>query len=478
MSTPEYTPNHEERVEDREELSELSDMEQGPRDTELDELEEKIERENEEWDRLAAGIRQGRMLTDAQWLATVDEVVGPLGDWLTDRLMERYRDRIERHPPNAAILEGAVLDMHPQLRFRLENAPPELRPVLSMNPEELRVLLTLYVDAHLNGENAPDFGYFLVSPELRPFLPNRPAIVEVLELNPEYVEVFGRQQIGDDLNILKSEKITDLPLLDLDPRKPGGSRETAIEIIPEDEPNPDALQNTPFSNVVLPRRRGEELPAEVRLANNPWDVGVLDPRQVPWHVRFPPRFDIELERRHYYNFNTGAFSSAAFMDQLLHRAVEVVTASYSGVSGERARILWEEELKPNDKCSRCFLAGIDCVPPRDADGEIFTPNCVHCSENKYQCSHRIQQDLFHICMKWGLIEEHNKDGLLSLALIKGKGMAEKRAKILENSTGPNFNRFYRTRVRRGLTSRGIFDIEYWTTQYVAQGSNGYKKKSK
>ncbi|KAK1221875.1 hypothetical protein PQX77_015295, partial [Marasmius sp. AFHP31] len=176
-----------------------------------------------------------------------------------------------------------------------------------------------------------DFGYFPVSSELRPFLPNCPAIVEVLELNPDYVEVFGRAQPGDDLNILKSETTSDIPALNLDPRKPGGSRETAIELIAEDESNPESLQNTPFANVVLPRRRTDNPPARVRLAENPWDVALMDPKKVPWHVRFPPRIDIPLERRYYHDFSTGAFVSTPFAGQLLERAVEVVSASYNGV---------------------------------------------------------------------------------------------------------------------------------------------------
>ncbi|KAK1217145.1 hypothetical protein PQX77_020207 [Marasmius sp. AFHP31] len=130
-----------------------------------------------------------------------------------------------------------------------------------MNADELRILLTLYLDTHLNREKAQDFGYFLVSPELCPFFPNRPAIVEVLQLNLEYVEVFGRTQPRDDLNILKSERVTDIPSLHLDPRKPGGSRKTVIELIPENELNLDSLQNTPFANVMLSRRRNEEPPS-------------------------------------------------------------------------------------------------------------------------------------------------------------------------------------------------------------------------
>ncbi|KAK1215809.1 hypothetical protein PQX77_021566, partial [Marasmius sp. AFHP31] len=495
MSQPQDIQDQEERVENRGDSSELSDVEEGSWERDLEEREAEIERENADWDRLAEGIRHGRMLTDAQWNVIVDELVGPLGDWATERLFERYRDRIQQDPSERDTLEIAVQDMHPQLRYRLESAPPELRPMSSMNVEELRVLFLIYLDAHLNGEKAMDFGYFLVSSELRPFLPNRPAIVEVLELNPDYVEVFGRAQPGDDLNILKSETTSDIPALNLDPRKPGGSRETAIELIAEDESNPESLQNTPFANVVLPRRRTDNPPARVRLAENPWDVALMDPKKVPWHVRFPPRVDIPLERRYYHDFSTGAFVSTPFAGQLLERAVEVVSASYNGVMGERAKHLWKKEIKKGDRCSRCFLEGRDCVPARDANKKIYTPNCEGCIEKKYQCSNRIQavirdlsewtfrrypvsqQDLFHICRDWGLITEHNKDGLFALALTKGKGMAELREQILQTPIGPNFDKFNRHRLSHGLRARGIFNIEYWTTRYAAEGPFDYDKEA-
>ncbi|KAK1234013.1 hypothetical protein PQX77_002794, partial [Marasmius sp. AFHP31] len=451
MSQPQDIQNQEERVEDRQESSELSDVERETWERDLEEREAEIERENADWDRLALGIRGGRVLTDVQWRLMVDEVVGPLGDWATERLLERYQDWIQEDPRNQALLEAAVEDMHVQLRYRLETAPPELRPVSSMNADDLRVLLTIYLDTHLNGETAQDFGYFLVSSELRPFLPNRPAIVEVLQLNPEYVEVFGRTQPGDDLNILKSEKVTDIPSLNLDPRKPGGSCETAIELIPEDEPNPDSLQNTPFANVVLPRRRDEDPPSRVRLAENPWDVALMDPKSVPWHVRFPPRLDIPRERRYYHDFDTGAFLSTPFTAQLLERAVEVVSASYNGVMGERAKHLWKREIRK--------------AVIRDL------------SEWTYRRFPVSQQDLFHICRNWGLITEHNKDGLFALALTKGKGMAELQEQILRTPTGPNFDVYNRYRLRHGLRARGIFNIEYWTTRYAEEGPYEYEKES-
>ncbi|KAL0059418.1 hypothetical protein AAF712_013859 [Marasmius tenuissimus] len=347
-----------------------------------------------------------------------------------------------------------------------------------MNEDELHVLLSVYVDAHLNGETAMDYGYFLVSEALRPFLPNCPAIVEVLRLNPEYMAVFGQPQPSDDMNILKSEKTTDIPSLNLDPRKPGGSRETAIELIPEDEANPESLQNTPFANVVLPRRRNEEPPPEVRLAENPWDVALMDPKDVPWHTRFPPRLDIPIERRYYHDFHTGAFMSSPFAGQLLERAVEVVSATYNGVMGERAKYLWAEEIKPGDKCDRCFLEKRDCTPALDENDEVYTPNCAGCKSSHYNCSNRIQavlrdlsewtyrrfpvsqQDLFDICRRWGLIAEHHKDGLFSLVLVKGKGKKANMERILRTPTGPNFDEFNRARLRRGLRAQGIFNIEY------------------
>ncbi|KAK1216416.1 hypothetical protein PQX77_020956 [Marasmius sp. AFHP31] len=403
MSQPQDIHDQEERVENRGDSSALSDVEEGTWERDLEEREAEIERENADWDHLAEGIRHGRMLTDAQWNVIVDELVGPLGDWATERLLERYRDRIQQDPSERDTLEIAVQDMHPQLRYRLESAPPELQPMSSMNVEELRVLFLIYLDAHLNGETAMDFGYFLVSTELRPFLPNRPAIVEVLKLNPDYVEVFGRAQPGDDLNILKSETTSDIPALNLDPRKPGGSRETAIELIAEDESNPESLQNTPFANVVLPRRRTDNPPTRVRLAENPWDVALMDPKKVPWHVRFPPRIDIPLEHQYYHDYSTGAFVSTPFAGQLLERAVEVVSASYNGVMGERAKHLWKKEIKKD----------------------------------------------------WGLITEHNKDGLFALALTNGKGMAELREQILQTPIGPNFDEFNRHR----LSHEGPFDYD-------------------
>ncbi|KAL0056998.1 hypothetical protein AAF712_016382, partial [Marasmius tenuissimus] len=124
-----------------------------------------------------------------------------------------------------------------------------------------------------------DYGYFLVSEVLQPFLPNLPVVVKVLKLNPEYVAIFGHAQPADSLNMLKLETITDIPLLNLNPNKPGRSHETAIELIPEDEVNLESLQNTPFANVVLPQRCSEDLPAEVSLAVNPWDIAMMDPRQ-------------------------------------------------------------------------------------------------------------------------------------------------------------------------------------------------------
>ncbi|KAK1228243.1 hypothetical protein PQX77_008723 [Marasmius sp. AFHP31] len=107
-----------------------------------------------------------------------------------------------------------------------------------------------------------------------------------------------------------------------------------IELIPEDEPNPDSLQNTPFTNVVLPRRRNKDPPSRVCLAENPWDVALMDPKSVPWHVRFPPRLDIPRECWYYDGFDTGAFMSTPFTAQLLEQAVKVVSASYNGVMGK------------------------------------------------------------------------------------------------------------------------------------------------
>ncbi|KAJ8075960.1 hypothetical protein PM082_021592 [Marasmius tenuissimus] len=59
-------------------MEEINSME------EVDKFKLVLVQEQEEWDRLGHRISQGRMLTDAQWMATMDEHVGPLGDWLEE----------------------------------------------------------------------------------------------------------------------------------------------------------------------------------------------------------------------------------------------------------------------------------------------------------------------------------------------------------------------------------------------------------
>ncbi|KAK1218198.1 hypothetical protein PQX77_019136 [Marasmius sp. AFHP31] len=234
-------------------------------------------------------------------------------------------------------------------------------------------------------------------------------IVEVLQLNLEYVEVFGWAQPGNDLNNLKSKTTSDIPALNLDPHKPGGSHRTAIELISENELNLESLQNTPFANVVLPWQQNDNPPFCVRLAENPWDVALMDPKKVRLvQVRC-----------------TGAFVSTPFAGQLLERAVEVMLASYNRVMGEQVKHLWKKEIKKDR----------------------------------------------------GLITEHNKDGLFALALTKGKGMTELREQILQTPIGPNFNEFNHYQLSHSLCAHGIFNIEYWTTCYAAEGPFDYDKES-
>ncbi|KAL0070656.1 hypothetical protein AAF712_002499 [Marasmius tenuissimus] len=355
---------------------------------EVDEFKRELVREQEEWDRLGHGISQGRMLTDAQWMATMDEHVGPLGNWLEPWLLK-------------------------------------LRPIADMTKSNLWMLLELYVDAELNSVDEIDFGIEQVPETFRSFLPNQPTIIKILQLYPDYVAVFSCLQPGDDLNILKSEVITEIASLNLNPQKPGGSKETALEFIPEDEPNPESLQNTPFASVVLPRHCNAPVPQEIDLRKNLFDVGLMDSITVPWHVNFLPQLDIPQEQWHYYDFNTRAFMSTSFSDHLLERVVEVVSLAYMGVLGERAVIFWDETMWRG----------------------------------------------------WGLIVENSKkNSLFSFAIIKGDdGNAVKEQILCEALTGPNFNEYFKARIRWDLDCRGIFNIEYWTTKYIAEGPFEYVK---
>ncbi|KAK1234419.1 hypothetical protein PQX77_002378 [Marasmius sp. AFHP31] len=163
-----------------------------------------------------------------------------------------------------------------------------------MNPTNLRCLLQIYVEAQLNHIDNRDYGIGQVPLALYPFLPNRPPIFEVLQLHPEFIEAFGRPEPTNCLNVWKSEVETDIPPLNLAPTQPGSSRDTAIGYLDADEPNPESCQNTPFENVVLPRHREDPLPDLVDLRQNPYDVSLMNPEDVPWEMYYPPQFDIPL----------------------------------------------------------------------------------------------------------------------------------------------------------------------------------------
>ncbi|KAK1217905.1 hypothetical protein PQX77_019426 [Marasmius sp. AFHP31] len=146
-----------------------------------------------------------------------------------------------------------------------------------MNPNNLQCLLQIHVEARLNDTEDHGYGVGQVPPVIYPFLPNRPPIFEVLWLYPEFIDVFGRPKSADFLNVRKLENKTGISPFNLNTTVPGGSWETAIEYVDEDEPNPDSMQNTPFTNVVLPCHQEDPLPDLVDLGQNPFDVPLMNP---------------------------------------------------------------------------------------------------------------------------------------------------------------------------------------------------------
>ncbi|KAL0062942.1 hypothetical protein AAF712_010163 [Marasmius tenuissimus] len=139
---------------------------------EVNEFEQELVREQEEWDRLGHGISQGTMLTDAQWMATIDEHVGPLGDWLEPWLLSRFAPLIQQDASNNAQIQVSVEDCHVCLRYCLATCPPELRPIADMTKSNLWMLLELYVGTELNGVDEINFGIERVTKTFRPCLPN------------------------------------------------------------------------------------------------------------------------------------------------------------------------------------------------------------------------------------------------------------------------------------------------------------------
>ncbi|KAK1218149.1 hypothetical protein PQX77_019179 [Marasmius sp. AFHP31] len=334
-----------------------------------------------------------------------------------------------------------------------------------MNLTNLRCLLQIYVEAQLNHIDDRDYGIGQVPPALYPFLPNRPPIFEVLQLHPEFIEAFGRPEPTDCLNVRKSEVETDIPPLNLAPTQPGGSRDTTIEYLDADKPNPESCQNTPFENVVLPRHREDPLPDLVDLRQNPEDV--------PWEMYYPPQFDIPLERRYYICCSTGMSISIVFALLLLQQATLIVSGRYN-LLAERAERFWLNVVMPTMRCEGCIRHGNrECKATKNKDGSISTAGCEECHRQHDCCSYGIilairllaewtiprypvSQDLFSLCRRWGLIVISSRTQTFSLAITKASKKSTRQS-IRDTVIELNFNDYARHLAEDEAAKRGIWN---------------------
>ncbi|KAL0566937.1 hypothetical protein V5O48_015059 [Marasmius crinis-equi] len=360
----------------------------------------------------------GSLLTVGQWALTVDRHFETVfEDVLEDvRAFWEADEALRVRFPRWRTLENRLYDRFVQLRFRFDHCPAVLRPVEDMSKDNLRSLVLSWHSAIVDNREERDFGAEYVPRSFLPFLPNRPAFIEVFSMNPDIIQLHGVGPETDEMNVLKSEeRDLAIPRLQLSPEDLGGSKETAIGYDTADEMDPNSDQNTCFPNLVRPRRRGTVRPSHINLSRNPFDVSFLPGRDMPFGMDFPLRLDVLPESR-YYILTSGYFLSLRFARRLLLLATSVVNSTTSVGQNDRARWWWEEVLPT-------FVKGT------------------------YQ---------------------------LAITKVTQK-VREKKFKARARSLQGNVNDFLERHICGGVEERGFREVEYWTERYSDDGGRRYQR---
>ncbi|KAK1218052.1 hypothetical protein PQX77_019281 [Marasmius sp. AFHP31] len=314
-----------------------------------------------------------------------------------------------------------------------------------------------------------------------------------MRANPEYLipYEFGPaiEQL-ESVNTQKTNGLADLiPDLRLSVDAPGGSVDTAIEFLSEDEDDPKSLQNVRFPGVVRPRKK-KQRPRHVDLANNPFDAVYVDPDRVPIGMEYPDRVDIPTAHRWYYCFSRGLYLSLGFAYALRRRLFELFSSSCPEID---AHAYWwylvrtELHRRKDWQCEYCFRRGIRCRPETSTvNGKttVTKATCKDCAEMKKPCSNRLhiasrlgalwslprypvnEQTVWDLARRWGFIgvspQLHLHQSLLN------KNNKSSKEHLLQNEIQGNFADYVEAQQRLQAEDAGLRDIEYWTRE-VAEG---------
>ncbi|KAK1216237.1 hypothetical protein PQX77_021134 [Marasmius sp. AFHP31] len=287
-----------------------------------------------------AGHHIGTLMTLEQWRGMVVPLLANGQARALDKLNELYgqqpllrpRDTVEEHSR-----EFGVEQAFNRLRYRLELVPPPFRPAAHISPDAMYRLAWVYLATVVNTETSLDYGANVVPEELHPFLPNRPAIVELLRMDPSHIQAFEFGPLAVDTmatNIQKTGGMDDLiPEIVLEPCDPGGSARTGIKInSDDDEDDLESPQYALFPGVVRPRAASERRPRKIKLSRNPFDAVYLDPGMVPIGLEYPPRLDIPVPLRYYHNICRKLYVSVPFANKARPKFFELFSSTNNDVN--------------------------------------------------------------------------------------------------------------------------------------------------
>ncbi|KAL0565909.1 hypothetical protein V5O48_016112 [Marasmius crinis-equi] len=404
---------------------------------------------------LDAEYSMGSMLTGGQWAAQVDELFDGLWEEVCPQVRQSWDDTeaLRSRYRTLSALRRDLRDTLDRLHFRLENCPVVLRPVRDLNEDNLRMLIVVWFAAVIDQVTDVNFGAEVFPVPFHPFLPNRPAFIEVFSMNPEIVSMYGLGPEMDEWNMLKSENGDEIPVLRLDPQVEGGSLATAIGVDTDDETNPSAEPNPQFPNLAIPRPRNAPPPPEIDLRLNPFNVAYVRAIDIPFGMEYPPRFDILAEAR-YYMLESGHFISLRFTRRLFRLAIEFMNSYSTECNAERAHWWWETVLstRPTRRCELCVRRNLYCGP-RKEKGKVTLISCG----------------------QWRLILRTETKGLFRLALTKNAQHLKEGFQTAADTLQSNVNEYAEYRIRTEVRSHGLHNVEYWTQQYLNKKGERYRR---
>ncbi|KAK1217949.1 hypothetical protein PQX77_019378 [Marasmius sp. AFHP31] len=416
--------------------------------------------------------RVGNLLTFGQWRDMIQHLLANSRRNLPGVLNRYYQDNPFSRPRHGIDEEaqGTAVDMAlDRLTLRLIMVPAPFRPVTQVNPDSVGMLVWLYVSAAIEGVKEMDYGKEDVHEALHPFLPNRRPILELMRANPEFLIPFefgpAVEQL-ESVNTQKTNGLADLiPNLQLSAVEPGGSVDTAIEFLSEDEDDPESPQNARFPGVVRPRKK-KQRPRHVDLANNPFDAVYVDPDRVPIGMEYPDRIDIPTV------FGVGCLNS-------FRRLVPKLMRMHIGGT-------WYGQ--------KFMAGGIRCRPETSTvNGQttVIKATCKDCAEMKKPCSNRLhiaarlgalwslprypvnEQTVWDLARRWEFIGVSPQMHLHQSLLNKNNKTAKEH--LLQLEIKGNFGDYVKAQQRLQAEDTGLKDIEYWTREVVEGREDRYAR---